>query len=96
MTVKQILWRSLGGVAVLASLIYAGDYFSLRFRIPHNRQQLGSIEVQPYYAIAEKNNKTEFISADPQMVTCVHSWFPHFGYQPCWYVARHTDKRIDE
>jgi hypothetical protein len=80
----------------LAGLVYAGDYVSLRFRIPGNREQFGSVTVQPYYAIAEKNNKTQFISADPQTVTCVHALFPHFTCQPCWWVSRHTDQRIDE
>jgi len=93
---KRIAMRAATALLLLLGAVYAGDYVSLRFRVPHHREQFGSVVVQPYYAIAEKNNKTEFISADVQNVTCVHALFPHFGYQPCWWVSRHTDQRIDE
>jgi hypothetical protein len=53
------------------------------------------VTIQPYYAIHQKNGKTEFDYAQPQIQVCVQSLFPHFGYAPCWYVKRHTDKRID-
>ncbi len=81
---------------VAAALLYAGDYLSLHFRIPGNRPQFSQIQVQPYYAISEKNNKTEFLSAAPQLVTCAHSIFPQIGYKPCWYVQRNINQRIDE
>jgi len=51
---RRILLRGFAGLLVLAGLVYTGDYFSLRFRIPGNREQFGSVTVQPYYAIAEK------------------------------------------
>jgi hypothetical protein len=28
-------------------------------------------------------------------VTCVHSLFPHMGYQPCWYLSRHSEQRTN-
>jgi hypothetical protein len=91
---KRVFLRTLGTLALLAIVVYAGDYISLRFRIP-NRYQFGSVSVTPLYAIHEKNGKTEYDFAQPQSVTCVHSLFPQLGYQPCWYVSRHTQKRID-
>lgn len=92
---KHILLR-IGGVAALLALItYAGDYLSVRYKIPNGREQFSSIAVQPYYAIHEKNGKTEYDFAQPENQVCVRSLFPHFGYRPCWYVRRHTDKRID-
>jgi hypothetical protein len=93
---KKRLIQACGGLLVLLMTVYAVDYASLRIRIWQHRNPFGTVEVQPYYAIAEKNNKTQFISADPLTVTCVHSLFPHFGSNPCWYVSRHTDQRIDE
>jgi hypothetical protein len=96
MKLKKFALRGIAGVLVAAALLYAGDYLSLRFRIPRNRPQFSQIQVQPYYAIAEKNNKTEFLSADPQLVTCAHSIFPQMGYKPCWYVQRNINQRIDE
>jgi len=76
-------------------LLYAGDYISLRLRIPGHREQFGKITVHTYYAIEKKANKIEFDTAGSQDVTCTHSLFPHFGHSPCWYLSRHTENRID-
>jgi hypothetical protein len=84
------------GFLLFAALVYAGDYLRLRVLIWRHGNAYGSVVVQPYYAIAEKNNKVQFIGADPLTVPCVHSLFPHLGDNPCWYVSRHTDERIDE
>jgi hypothetical protein len=87
--------RILAGAIVAVCLLYAGDDLSVRLRIPGNRDPFGTVHVDRYYAIPEKNNKVEFLRADPETVTCVHSLFPHFGYSPCWYASRTTQKRID-
>jgi hypothetical protein len=91
---KRVILKTSGILVLLAVVSYAGDYGSLRFRIPE-REQFGTVSVTPLYAIHEKNGKTEYDLAQPEIVTCVHSLFPQFGYQPCWYVSRHTQKRID-
>jgi hypothetical protein len=92
---KGTLIRTVGAVVVFELVTYAGDYLSLRYRIPGRRDQFATVTVQPYYAIHEKNGKTEYDYAPPENQVCVRSLFPHFGYSPCWYVKRHTDKRID-
>lgn len=92
---KRILLRALGLLVIFFVLVYAGDYLSVRYRIPHQREPFGSVAIQPYYAIHEKNGKTEYDFAPPETQPCVRSLFPHFGYSPCWYVQRHTEKRID-
>ncbi len=92
---KKITARVTGAVVLLAALVYAGDYLLVRFKIPKSREPFSSVTVQPYYAIHQKNGKTEFDYAQPQTQVCVQSLFPHFGYAPCWYLKRHTDKRID-
>jgi hypothetical protein len=94
--VKKRLIQAASGLLFLLGIVYVSDYLWLRIRIGRQQNALGAVEIQPYYAIAEKNNKTQFISADPLTVPCVHALFPHFGYSPCWYVTRHTDQRIDE
>jgi len=76
-------------------LLYAGDYLSVRYGIPKNRDPLGSVDIQVYYAVGLKNSKVEYMRADPETQTCVHSLFPHLGYQPCWYVNRHRRKLIE-
>ena len=80
-------------IAILVSLVvlYLADYLALRLR----RQPLGSVTIQRYDAIAQKNGKTEFDFEDPITQTCVHSLFPHMASQPCWYLSRHSEQRIN-
>jgi hypothetical protein len=92
---KRILLRLLIAAVVLLGLAYVGDYLCLRFRIPGNRAQFGTVSVSEMYAIHEKNNKTEYQFPPAQDETCVRSLFPHFGYSPCWYLQRHTQQRVD-
>jgi hypothetical protein len=92
---KKILLRVVGAALLLALVTYAGDYLSARYKIPKGRDPFSTVTIQPYYAIHEKNGRTEYDFAQPQSQVCVRSLFPHFGYSPCWYVKRHTDRRID-
>jgi hypothetical protein len=86
--IRRILLRSIGALVV----VYAGDYAVLRTRLP---KSLGTVTVHPYYAVPQKDGRTEFIPQDPQDQTCAQSLFPHMGYTPCWYLRRHTSPRID-
>jgi hypothetical protein len=92
---KGLLLRIVVAVVLLVLLAYAGDYISVRYRIPKGRDPFSTVTIQPYYAIHEKNGRTEYDFAQPETQVCVRSLFPHLGYSPCWYVNRHTDKRID-
>lgn len=82
-------------VVALFALLYAGDYASVRFRIPKSRDPYGVVQLRPYYAVRQKDGKPEFYFLDPENRVCVHSLFPHMGYNPCWYVSRHTQRRVD-
>lgn len=86
--IKQALLLLL---AVLA-LFYAGDYVVLRARLPRS---LSTVTVKPYYAVPQKDGKTEFMLLDPEDRTCAQSLLPHMGYPPCWYLRKHTQQRID-
>ena len=90
-----IIQRILIGLALGALLLYAGDYLSVRYGFPGNRATFDSVRVQPYYAIPQKDGKTELVLLDPQMQTCVNSLLPHLGAKPCWYIKKHTQQRID-
>jgi len=77
--------------AIVVAVMYGADYLSAR------SNALGSVQVQPYYAIHLKNKKLEYNFDVPQETErCVQSIAPHLGFQPCWYVRRHVSKRIDE
>jgi hypothetical protein len=92
---KGVLFRIVGAMFLLVLVTYAGDYLSVRCRIPKSRDPFATVTVQPYYAIHQKNGKTEYDFVPPESEVCVRSLFPHFGYSPCWYLKRHTEKRID-
>jgi hypothetical protein len=79
-------------IAAILSLtaIYLGDYAIARSR------PLGSVQVQPYYAIHQKNGKTEFdYGVPPETQTCVASLFPHLDNTPCWYLNKHKTRKIE-
>lgn len=80
---------------LLLAMIYLCDYAILRYRIAKNRNAFGTVTVTRFYAIKEKNGKTEFSTGDSEDVTCVNSIFPHSGYAPCWYLTRHPEQQIN-
>jgi len=92
---KSLRIRLLTAVLLVAAMAYAGDWMCLRYRNWKRGDAFGSVTVTPVYVIHEKNGKTEYQFAQPQDQPCVRSLFPHFGYSPCWYVSRHTEKRIE-
>ena len=87
--------RSLIIALAASAILYVADDLSVRYGIPGGRARFGTVTVQRYDAISEKSNRTEFIFENPLTLTCVHSLFPHMGYQPCWYLSRHTEQRIN-
>jgi len=86
-----VVLAAMGAVA----LAYGGDYLVLRVRAATNRNAYGSVTVNHYTAVLQKNGKTTFTFDPPAPWTCVNSLFPHQGWLPCWYLSRHTDQRTD-
>jgi hypothetical protein len=91
---KRYIACTLAGLAGLLVILYIGDYVVLRLRMS-NGSGLGEMTVHRYYAVQLKSGKIDFLPADPQQQTCTQSLFPHMGDPPCWYLAQHTDQRID-
>jgi hypothetical protein len=79
------------GLVVAIALVYLGDDLLLHFR----DDPLGSVVVERYDAIPEKNGKTEFAFEEPTTQKCVHSLFPHMSCPTCWYLSRHSEQRIN-
>ena len=86
-----VILAVVGTVAVA----YGLDYAIFRIRAATNRNAYGSVTVNHYYAVLQKNGKTQFIFDPPQAQTCVHALFPHGGSPPCWYLTRHPEQRTD-
>ena len=79
----------------LTALAYAIDFAVFRYRVSTNRQPYGQITVTSYDAVPQKSGKTQFIFHPPEAQTCVNSLFPREGYEPCWYLQRHAEQRVD-
>ncbi len=92
---KRLFTLSALLLLVLLAVAYVCDYGVLRYKIARNRAPYGSVTVQLYYSMLQKNGKIEIIPGETETQSCVHSLFPHMGYGPCWYVGRRTDKRIE-
>ena len=89
------LKRWLITACLLLSVVYVGDYLSVRFRIPRSREPFGTVQIQRYYAVKQKDGKIEFMFDPPENQVCVRSLFPHLGSTPCWYLSRRTTQRIN-
>ncbi|MDD5542358.1 MAG: hypothetical protein PHX83_04220 [Acidobacteriia bacterium] len=93
--ILKILKRLVIAAALAAAVIYLGDYAALRWRIFRHQNPYGSVTLQRYYAVTQKNKTTEFYFDPPTAQVCVHSFFPHNGFSPCWYLNRHQTQRIN-
>lgn len=91
---KLLLWLA-GTLLLLVALLYAEDYGRVRYRLFRQQEVFDTVAVTPLYVIHEKGVKLEYQLAPPQNETCVRSLFPHLGFNPCWYVRQHTERRID-
>ncbi|HEY6339047.1 MAG TPA: hypothetical protein VIW68_11200 [Candidatus Sulfotelmatobacter sp.] len=79
----------------LAAAVYGGDYAVFRIRVAANWNAYGTVTVDPYYAVAQKSGKTQFIFQPEQPQACIHALFPHSGYSTCWCLSRHPEPRTD-
>jgi hypothetical protein len=91
----MLTWRRLAlALVLLAALTYAGDYLAVRVRLASARAPFDTMEIQRLQAIRLKSGRYEITLDEPEMQRCVQALFPHLGYQPCWYLARHTHQQI--
>jgi hypothetical protein len=86
--------RAFAIAAAAVAAIYAGDFISARFGFPGHREIYGSVTVNRAYAVTQKNKKEEYYFLPPEMQSCVHALFPHFGAPPCWYLERHKTQTV--
>ncbi len=91
---KRIIFLFVIGVCVLALFAFAADLCVFRYRIFRHSNPFGSVTVQVYYAIQEKNGRTEYVYKSADQQTCTNSLFPHSGFPPCWYSRGHTEKAV--
>ena len=93
-SMKRIATYIFISLLALACATYGVDYGILRYRLTRNLSPYANVSVLVYYAIQEKNGRTEYASASTEQQTCVNTLFPHSGVSPCWYVRRHPERVI--
>jgi hypothetical protein len=91
---RIVLWTVLVAFGA-AALVYCVDFVVFRARVATKRDAYGSVLVSHYYAVMQKNGKTQFIFDPPQAENCANALFPHGGFSPCWYLRRHPEQRTD-
>ena len=91
---KRIVFKVVVALLVAAGVFYIGDYAVLRCRIARNRSPSGSVTVNIYYAVPQKNGRMEYDFQSSQPEVCVNSIFPHAGYASCWYLRRRSDRQV--
>jgi hypothetical protein len=84
------LQRIILGVLVVAFLLYGGDYAILKARGPSG---LGTVNI--ILGTPMKDGRVQIFTGANQTETCVNSLFPHFGYQPCWYVRQNATQLVE-
>ena len=86
-----IVLLALAGIALI---LYASDHAVFRYRVSRGADSaLSSVTI--FYAAAVKGGKVSVFYDQPQTQPCVRSLFPQGGYEPCWYLRRHTVRVVD-
>jgi len=98
-TRAQFFQRILAGLAGVFVLIYAADCLYLQIRMRHATptNPFESLTRTRVLAIPQKNGKFDYQIDQVQPVesfTCVHSLFPHYGDEPCWYLKPRLNRPI--
>ncbi len=93
--IRQAAFWTVLGLVALGCLSYLTDLLILKWRFSSKKDPVQTVIIHPYYAVPQKNHRTEYMADDPKPETCVNSLYPHAGASPCWYLTRHTDRRID-
>ncbi len=89
--ILRFIRRGFAGLALAVVVVYAGDSLLFHFKA----DKYGSVRVNPYYAVPQKDHKIQYMFDDPFDQPCVNSLFPREGDTPCWYLKNHREKRID-
>jgi hypothetical protein len=97
--IRVYLKRALLSLVAVAVLVYAADYIYFRVRMIHPQaaDPLETFTAPRLYAIGEKGGKVDYeIDAQnpEQTFVCAHSWFPHAGHSPCWYLKKKSQEPI--
>lgn len=94
MNLKRILLGLVAAVVGGTILVWIADFTVFHYRAWQNRAPYGTVTVNEYYAVQEKNNRVEYIYKSTGQQNCANALFPHSGFAPCWYARRHTERPV--
>jgi len=89
--IRTYVKRALAAAILLAAAGWTADWLLLRHKIAKDAG-FGEVEMHYRYAVHLKNRRIEQRTELPQLEECVHSLFPHYDENPCWYLARHANE----
>jgi len=84
------LQRIILGALVAAFVLYGGDWAILKAR-----GAAGFDTVNITLGTPMKDGRVQIFTGANQTQICVKSLFPHFGYNPCWYVRQNSTQLVD-
>jgi hypothetical protein len=90
---RRVRW-ALAVILAAPVVFYGIEDLSIRLRFPR-ADPFVQVTVHRFYALHKSREKMSVINTEPVEQTCVSALFPHLGYTPCWYLARHTEQRVD-
>jgi hypothetical protein len=98
-TGRQISTCAIFALLISAAGAYAVDYLVLRIRMLHASPSapFESVTRTRVLAIPQKSGTIDYQIDQLQpveSVTCVHTLFPHYGRQPCWYLKPRVNQPI--
>lgn len=98
-SIRRFAKQALFALLAAGAVIYVCDYLYFRVRLAHPRpaDPLETFTAPRLYAIGEKGGKIDYeIDAQnpEQIFVCAHSWFPHAGHAPCWYIKKKSQQPI--
>ena len=99
MTPRQLVKRSFIILVAAVACAFVIDYAYVRIRMTHPKptDPFEKLTRNRLLAIPQKNGKLNYELDQVQptdTLTCVHSLFPHYGDQPCWYMKPHINDPI--
>ena len=82
---RRLIHIAIALTAALA-LLYGFDFAFVHYR----NQPFADVRVDSMYAMKNRWNEVEYSVGSTGTERCVEALFPHFGYNPCWYVNSHA------
>ncbi len=91
----RIVIRVAIGLVVAVLLAWCADLAWLHARLANRVDVTDSVQVDVFVTVPLKNGRVGVMPGDTEVDKCARALFPHLGLPPCWYLRRHTTRRID-